>query len=191
MSVERVALVTGADRPLGLEIARQLADRELEVVVTAPAEAAARTAAERLWEEGLDTVHPRPLDVGAGASVEKLRGQVERDFGRLDVLVHATGPDGALRTALAFVPVMRRHRYGRVVVVASGPDDRDAVAALTRRLADESRGENVLVNGALAAGDGGDPGALRAGADTPVWLATLPDDGPRGGVFRDRQPVGA
>jgi NAD(P)-dependent dehydrogenase (short-subunit alcohol dehydrogenase family) len=28
------------------------------------------------------------------------------------------------------------------------------------------------------------------GADTPIWLATLPDDGPTGGFFRDRQSIG-
>jgi hypothetical protein len=31
--------------------------------------------------------------------------------------------------------------------------------------------------------------SVEEGADTPVWLATLPDDGPRGGFFRNREPI--
>ena len=33
------------------------------------------------------------------------------------------------------------------------------------------------------------PGTAEEGADTPVWLATLPADGPTGGFFQNRQPV--
>jgi len=65
----------------------------------------------------------------------------------------------------------------------------------TRIIAGELHGSNVLIN-AMCPGwvrtDMGSPGAPRSveqGADTAVWLALLPDDGPQGGYFRDRQPI--
>jgi len=62
-------------------------------------------------------------------------------------------------------------------------------------VADAARGSNVLVNavdpGWVRTRMGG-PAASRSvelGADTIVWLATLPDGGPTGGFFHDRQPL--
>ena len=63
---------------------------------------------------------------------------------------------------------------------------------LTALLARETRGQNVLVNAACPGWVRTEMGTERAplsveeGADTPVWLATLPDDGPTGGFFRER-----
>ena len=228
-----VALVTGANRGIGLEICRQLADRDLEVVLTARGEAKARAGAERLWGEGLDTVHPRVVDVTSGASVERLRGQVERDFGRLDVLVNNAGvyPDrgrpaleadprevheildvnalGALRMAAAFAPLMRAGGGGRIVNVSSSMGQlaemgagalgyrmsKAAMNVVTRVLAAELAGDRILVNSASPGWvrtEMGGAAATRSvgeGAGTPVWLATLPDDGPSGRFFRDRTEI--
>jgi NAD(P)-dependent dehydrogenase (short-subunit alcohol dehydrogenase family) len=66
---------------------------------------------------------------------------------------------------------------------------------ITVLLAKELRGSNILVNSAcpgwVRTEMGGDRAPLspRQGAATPVWLATLPDDGPTGGFFQKRQPV--
>jgi NAD(P)-dependent dehydrogenase (short-subunit alcohol dehydrogenase family) len=231
--VTRVALVTGANRGIGHEICRQLADLDLEVVLTARDGDRAQDAARRLWDEGMDTVHPRVADVSSDASVDRLLTRVEADFGRVDVLVNNAGVGldfgrsalevdlelvrqtmevnayGALRMAKTFVPLMRRNGYGRVVNVSSGAGgltemngrspgyrmSKAAMNAVTRMLADELQDENILVNSACPGyvrTDMGGPQAPRSvpeGADTPVWLATLPDDGPRGGFFRDRKPV--
>ena len=228
-----VALVTGAGRGLGLEICRQLADLDLEVILTAAEEDEARHAAERLWDEGLDTVHPRVLDVTSDADAQRLRELVEAEFGRLHVLVNnarvqldeavttlAADLDliretlevntlGALRVASAFVPVMKRSGGGRIVNVSSAMGAMDAMSsdspgyrlskvalnALTRMLASELDGDGILVNsadpGPAVQGVHGTeaPAEMRDAADTIVWLATLPDDGPTGGFFRDRRPI--
>ncbi len=70
-----------------------------------------------------------------------------------------------------------------------------ALNALTRILANEEAAAGILAN-ALNPGwvrtDMGGAGATRSveeGADTAVWLATLPHDGPTGGFFKDREPI--
>jgi NAD(P)-dependent dehydrogenase (short-subunit alcohol dehydrogenase family) len=117
---------------------------------------------------------------------------------------------GAVWTCQAFMPAMLRAGYGRIVNVSSGygafAEDLEgpaaaysiskaALNALTLRLAGEVRG-NVKVNavcpGWVRTRMGG-PGAtvsLAAGADTIVWLATLPRSGPNGGFFRERRRIG-
>jgi len=70
-----------------------------------------------------------------------------------------------------------------------------AINALTRLLADELKGSGVLVNAChpgWVRTEMGGTGASKSpeeGADTPIWLALLPDGGPTGGFFRDRQPM--
>ncbi len=66
---------------------------------------------------------------------------------------------------------------------------------MTRIFADELRGTNVLVNAVCPGWVQTDMGGPRApvpvtqGADTIVWLATLPDGGPTGSFFRDRRQI--
>jgi NAD(P)-dependent dehydrogenase (short-subunit alcohol dehydrogenase family) len=116
---------------------------------------------------------------------------------------------GAWRLTQAALPLMRRHGYGRIVNLSSGMGQLDDMGghapgyriskvglnALTRMLNAELEGENILVNSCCPGWvrtDMGGPGATKSvdeGADTPVWLATLPDEGPRGGFFRDREPI--
>jgi NAD(P)-dependent dehydrogenase (short-subunit alcohol dehydrogenase family) len=116
---------------------------------------------------------------------------------------------GPLMLTQALVPVMRENDYGRVVNLSSGLGQleemgdgtpayrasKTALNALTRMFAAATKGEGILVN-AMCPGwvrtDMGGQSATRGvekGAETAIWLATLPKDGPSGGLFRDRRPI--
>ena len=116
---------------------------------------------------------------------------------------------GPFQLMQALVPIMRENHYGRVVNLSSGLGQLDemgdgtpayrlsktALNALTRMFAAAAEGAGVLVN-SMCPGwvrtDMGGPHAMRSvekGAETAVWLATLPDDGPTGGFFRDRKRI--
>jgi len=115
---------------------------------------------------------------------------------------------GALWTCRAFVPAMLRAGYGRVVNVSSGAGafsdglpgpaayavSKAALNALTLKLASEVKGDvkvNAVCPGWVRTRMGGEgaPRGVAEGADTVVWLATLPPDGPNGGFFRDRTAI--
>jgi NAD(P)-dependent dehydrogenase (short-subunit alcohol dehydrogenase family) len=120
----------------------------------------------------------------------------------------ATNFFGALWTCQAFVPAMLRAGYGRVVNVSSGSGSfadgldgpaayslsKAALNALTLKLASELRGD-VKVNSVCPGwvrtrmGGAGARRSVEEGADTVVWLATLPARGPSGGFFRDRKRI--
>jgi len=230
---KRVAVVTGGNRGIGLEICRQLARADLRVVLTARDVREGEAAALGLSREGAD-VHFHRLDVTDPAQVQALAQWLEGAFGGADVLVNNAGilPEGRGRGVLqvqaqefrdtcetnfigplllcqALVPSMMSHHYGRVVNVSSGLGQlqdmgdgtpayrasKAALNALTRMVSAASRGRGVLVN-ALCPGwvrtRMGGANATRPveqGADTAVWLATLPAEGPTGGFFRDRTPI--
>jgi NAD(P)-dependent dehydrogenase (short-subunit alcohol dehydrogenase family) len=118
---------------------------------------------------------------------------------------HVYGP---LALCRALIPLMRLHGYGRIVNVSTHMAALEGMQrgwpayrlsklvlnGLTRMLADELRGSNILVNAAtpgwVRTRMGGEQAPLdpAQGADTILWLATLPDDGPSGGFFEERHP---
>ena len=116
---------------------------------------------------------------------------------------------GALRMCQGLVPLMRKRGYGRVVNLSSGLGQltdmgdgnaayrmsKTALNALTRMVASAMEQQDILVN-SMCPGwvrtDMGGPNASRSvekGAETAVWLATLPGGGPTGGLFRDKKPI--
>lgn len=90
MHSNKVALITGANKGLGLEIARQLGQKGITVVVAARDEAKAQTAAATLTEEGLDA-HAVKLDVTNAADIGALPEFFQTKFGRLDILINNAG----------------------------------------------------------------------------------------------------
>ena len=136
----RVALVSGGNRGIGLEIVRQLAGRGITVILGSREEESGRAAAEGLSGD----VVVSQLDVTDEGSVARLAASVEGEFGRLDVLVNNAGISnddgqrgmnadldrvrdaleanlfGAWRLCEMAIPLMQRHGYGRIVNVSSG-----------------------------------------------------------------------
>jgi NAD(P)-dependent dehydrogenase (short-subunit alcohol dehydrogenase family) len=138
-----------------------------------------------------------------------VRDRVSVFDARMDVVraIIETNLLGHLALAQGLVPLMRDHGYGRVVNVTStmgqlsdmgggAPGYRLAgvgINALTRIFANELQGTNVLVNSV-------NPGWVRTrsadanrsveeGVETTIWLATLPDGGPSGLFFHDKEPI--
>jgi NAD(P)-dependent dehydrogenase (short-subunit alcohol dehydrogenase family) len=225
----RVALVSGGNRGIGLGICRQLAERDITVILGSRDAESGQKAAENL--SGTVVVHQ--LDVADEKSVDRLASFVEEQFGRLDILVNNAaisndhgqrGVDadldrlrvaletnllGAWRLCEMAIPLMQRGGYGRIVNISTGMAvledmgggspgyrvSKTALNALTRILASELRGSGILVNSVEPGWVQTDMGGSRAprpveeGADTPVWAATLPNNGPTGGFFRDRRPI--
>ena len=90
MKDKKIALVTGANKGIGFETARQLAAREITVLLGARDTAKGEAAAKQLRAENLD-VRPIIIDVNNPESIKKAAAQVEKDFGRLDILINNAG----------------------------------------------------------------------------------------------------
>jgi NAD(P)-dependent dehydrogenase (short-subunit alcohol dehydrogenase family) len=225
MNDQPVALVSGANRGIGAEVARQLAEDHGFLVL-----AGSRDPGKVAETESIRAIR---LDVTDQASVDAAREQIESDPGRLDVLVNnagITGPwsdtaaeedlnqahqvletnlFGAWRLTQAMLPMLRRSEHPRIVNVSSGAGQlsdmnggypsyrmsKSALNALTRILSEEEAPNGILANSLCPGwvrtdmGGRGAPKSVEDGADTAVWLATLPDDGPSGGFFRNRKPI--
>ncbi len=235
----KIALVTGANRGIGRETARQLARLGYEVIGTSRNPEQGDRVARELASDGI--VHFHPLDVTDASSIRALGKWVRETQGRLDVLVNNAGifPDAGgsvsgtalsamkapleiLQAAMEtnvygpfllcqeFLPMMLKQGHGRVVNVSSGMGQlsemeggypgyrlsKTSLNALTRMFAAEmGEGVDVLINSVCPGWvktDMGGAGAERTpekGAETLVWLATLPQGGPSGGFFRDREAI--
>jgi NAD(P)-dependent dehydrogenase (short-subunit alcohol dehydrogenase family) len=90
MSDNKVALITGAYKGLGFEIARQLGQAGITIVVGARDLAKAEAAAQKLTAEGLKAYGIK-LDVTSAADVAALPDFFQQKFGRLDILVNNAG----------------------------------------------------------------------------------------------------
>jgi NAD(P)-dependent dehydrogenase (short-subunit alcohol dehydrogenase family) len=116
---------------------------------------------------------------------------------------------GPLQVTQALVPLMRKRGYGRIVSLSSGLGQlqdmgdgtpayrasKAALNALTLMFAAATQGSGILVNSMCPGwvrtemGGANATRSVEKGAETAVWLATLPNDGPTGGFFRDRKRI--
>ena len=213
------ALVTGGNRGIGKAIAAGLKAEGLEVVIASRDAAAGREAAEDLGVRSvaLDLMRPEgfadalaeagDLDVlvnNAGVLRTVSLLAEDSDFPEaMQVMVRA--PWDLIRRV---APGMGERGYGRIVNLSSGWGSfaeglggpgaygvaKAALNALSKALPrDLPAGVkvNAMCPGWVRTRMGGQ-GASKSpeqGADTAIWLATLPEDGPTGGFFRDRKPI--
>lgn len=236
MTETRVALVTGGNRGIGLEVVRQLSRLGVIAILGSRDLEKGQAAASQLASEGLE-VPVLAVDANDPNSPARVAQDIKSMFGRCDILVNNAailidGPGGfdsslfdlttetmrqtfetniigPARVIQAIAPLMRETGYGRIVNLSSGAGQlsdmgkgfpayrmsKSALNALTKITANELSGTNIKCNAVCPGWVKTDMGGASAdrdveqGAETPVWLATLPDNGPTGGFFRDKKPI--
>jgi NAD(P)-dependent dehydrogenase (short-subunit alcohol dehydrogenase family) len=135
-----IALITGANKGIGLETARQFGARGFTVLAGARDEEQGLAAERELRVDGVDARFVS-LDVTADASVREAAEWIEREYGRLDILVNNAGIArgnpasetnldtmrevyevnvfGVIRVTNAMLPLLRRAPAARIVNVSS------------------------------------------------------------------------
>jgi NAD(P)-dependent dehydrogenase (short-subunit alcohol dehydrogenase family) len=144
MSTAKIALITGANKGIGFETARQLGEQGMTVLIGARDEELGREAERELREAGIDA-HAVQLDVTDDKSVQRAAERIEAEHGHLDILVNNAGiasvarrggpPSqtsladmravyevnvfGVVRVTNAMLPLLRRAAAARIVNVSS------------------------------------------------------------------------
>ncbi|KAK7198154.1 short chain dehydrogenase [Novymonas esmeraldas] len=224
--------ITGGNRGIGLETARQMAKLGYKVIVSCRSEEQAKAAVEKLAADGA-TADYVIMDTCDESSVEKAAAEVSKKVdGVLDVLINNAGyacprePVTSINLAELrkcyevnvigsacvtnhFLPLVKKSPAGRIVNVGSimGSCEKTflsmtavpyscskaALNMYTVNLASALKDTNVKVNcghpGWVKTDMGGQDADLEVseGAETNVYLATLPADGPTGGFFHKKE----
>ena len=143
MNNKKTALITGANKGIGLETARQLGKQDVTVLIGARDSGKGKAAVEELRQDGVDA-HAVEIDVSDSASIKAAAEKVARDFGRLDILINNAGVMtddkkkqvseqaletwretfdtnlfGVIETTQAFLPLLRKSEAGRIVNLSS------------------------------------------------------------------------
>ncbi|MFC5702389.1 SDR family oxidoreductase [Cohnella faecalis] len=231
----KIALITGANRGLGLEIGRQLGRQGIIVLLGARSLSKAEDAAVQLKAENIEA-YPVELDVTDDRHIRAVAAKIKAEYGKLDILVNNAGifldhegnnTDvmrrtfevnifGAHALTEALLPLLNASPEGRIVnqssilgsvatiltnemyAKAAAPAYTASKAALnawTAQLSIQLRGTNVKVNACHPGWVKTDLGGkdadmeIHEGAETAVSLATLPSDGPTGGLFHGSETL--
>ncbi|MFO7966644.1 MAG: SDR family oxidoreductase [Archaeoglobaceae archaeon] len=139
---KRIAVVTGANRGIGFEVTKELAQKGLKVILTARKESKGKRAAQELRDKGLDVVFHQ-LDVTEEDSIQQLASYLENELDRLDVLVNNAGISidgdkttvdidmetvrktmetnfyGPFRVSQTLLPLLLKSEDGRIINVSS------------------------------------------------------------------------
>jgi NAD(P)-dependent dehydrogenase (short-subunit alcohol dehydrogenase family) len=144
MTTNKIALITGANKGIGFETARQLGTLGSTVLIGARDQALGEEAGQKLRAEGIDA-HAIQLDVTNDASVQAAAARIEAEYGRLDILVNNAGTAtvsrnrstpsttdledmravyevnvfGVVRVTNAVLPLLRKSPAARIVNVSS------------------------------------------------------------------------
>ncbi len=143
MSTKKIAVITGANKGIGLETARQLAKKDITVLIGARDTKKGEEAVAELRKEGLEA-RAIEIDVNDSASIKKAAAEVEKEFGHLDILINNAGVMiddkdrkvseqtletwrktfdtnvfGLIDTTQSFLPLLRKSEAGRIVNLSS------------------------------------------------------------------------
>ncbi|CAD2213755.1 short chain dehydrogenase [Angomonas deanei] len=231
----KTVLITGANRGIGLETARQMGKLGYAVIVGSRNAAQGEEAVKQLQSEGIANVESVELDITSDESVKKAYETVHAKHAHLDVLINNAGiaamndlQNGqinldsvlkamqvnlisVIRVTNQFLELVKAAPEGRIVNLSSimasltlHPGDisyfpynasKTALNMYTVNLADALKDTKVKVNSAhpgWVQTDMGGEGAdlpVAEGAETSVYLATLPADGPTGGFFHKKDSL--
>jgi NAD(P)-dependent dehydrogenase (short-subunit alcohol dehydrogenase family) len=142
-TINKIALITGANKGIGFEIARRLGQQGITVILAARDKHRGKAAVEKLKAENID-VRALILDVTHVPSIERAREFLESEFGRLDILVNNAGVGhdmslkpsetpldtirdvfetnffGVIAVTQGLLPLLRKSPAGRIVNLSSG-----------------------------------------------------------------------
>jgi NAD(P)-dependent dehydrogenase (short-subunit alcohol dehydrogenase family) len=143
-TAKRIALVTGGNKGIGLEISRNLSNAGCTVLLGARNVERGQQAVRQLGKTGLSDVHFIKIDVTSQDTITAAARQIESRYGRLDILMNNAGVNlrgdglpgaadlgvvqkvfdtnffGAIRVVQAMLPLLHNSAAGRIVNVSSG-----------------------------------------------------------------------
>ncbi|MEM7184014.1 MAG: SDR family oxidoreductase [Spirochaetota bacterium] len=190
--MQKVALITGANRGIGLEVCRQLAKKNITVILTGRDETKCREAQIATGSPG-NQISYYVMDVCNEHSIVRTKHYIKDTFGRLDILVNNAGIYldegvsifdlplstlqetlevnlvGAFLVSQALVPLMQENNYGRVVNVSSGYGELHDMGGTTAAYRISKTGLNALTR--VLAAETND--SIKVNSVCPGWVRTL------------------